>query len=156
MSNSYLQFSFTVPIQTEELEEWVRSILDASDFLMTGQIGGVTSGKPPSKEVVDQCYDLFPEMEDRGDVGFCWDLADGELSIYADENGDTEHVVRLLGELVTHPASDLQRVGFGYAFWCSGMEPGAFGGGAIVVSDNNGEPEINYIDTHEWLAGELQ
>jgi hypothetical protein len=124
MSDSYIQFSFEVPLCTPEIKSW------ASEFLS------------------------YPERHGKFSdyTGFEWDTWANNIHIWADENGNTEDVVTFLSELLDQPHYKERTLGFSYSYTCSQPEVGAFGGGAVKVTKTPEGTDINYIDTEQWLA----
>jgi len=141
MANNYLQFSFAVPVSSDECRKWIIDLLSQAE----------------QDERTAEFETIFPEFGDTEELGFSWDLGEPSdaIWIYAEESGDTESVVRFLAALIERPDAGLDQVGFGYGCWCSSMRPGEFGGGAIIVYlDDSGGAQVKYVDTFEWLTTE--
>ena len=142
MANNYLQFSFVVPLNCEELAAWVEGLLSQEDS--------------PLEELDNDYRVAFcdPDYDHEDGLGFCWKLDGTDLHIWAEEYGNTEQVTSLLQELVSHELSDVHLVTFSYACWCSRLCPGEFGGGAVSVRWDTEQRRsvVRYIDTFEWVA----
>jgi len=147
MANNYLQFSFVVPGfahaakgSSEELHAWVVDLLTQVD----------------QDEQSPEFNELFMDFADCEDLGFSWDISDEGLSIWAEENGNTDHVTKFLCALLQQEACKLNSVGFTYGESCSRMRGGEFSGGAVFVSRGRlGESVVEHVDARDWLGMRL-
>jgi len=136
MANNYFQFSFILPLETKKERVWLTKFF---------------TEKPDGFWTADQVSDC-EDVEDRC-VGFSHEFeGDDDVVIFAEETGDTEQVVQILKKFLLESGTKLAQVGFSYAYTCSSMRPGEFGGGALLVKKTARGCKVEYTDTAEWLA----
>jgi len=81
--------------------------------------------------------ELLAKSEEEGDTyhGFTTEFSRGELYLFAEESGTPEELpeeaLEFIGKLITK--NNLPYLEFGYAFTCSKMRPGEFGGGQFRI-----------------------
>lgn len=137
MAQTYFQFSFSIPLRTKKERKWFESFM---------------AEKNDEYWSKDQIED-YPDIGDRpGSLDFEFDK--GDIIIFAEESGDTEQAIGIIKAFLRDSGTKLDRVGFSYAYTCSSMRPGNFGGGAIMVKRSGKGFSVDYIDASDWLATE--
>lgn len=150
MANNYLQFSMIVPLKSEPEQAWCRASLTALTKLLSGEEKGV------QKFASDIAWVVMEGLrKDWSHQGFEWsitpapDKADhvAELWLHADEAGEPEQVAAFLRAYLTkfHPTDSLW---FSWAYTCSKMRAGEFGGGAVVVTASR----VTFLDVQDWAT----
>lgn len=129
MADNYLQFSFEIET-TQEQREWMDKRM-------------VSMFDTPILD--DDGNELF---SDYYDSGRSWQLEHYNTStvIYAEECGNTEHLVDFLQMYIREWNID-EPIGVEWAMTCSKMRPNEFGGGACVVWKDH----VQWLGTSDWI-----
>lgn len=153
MANKYLQFALSFPLKTLVEKAWCTETMTTLTSLLE-------FGRDKDPEERSQ---LARELGALGEVVLSegWDYCDfqwsmrtasaktpdwvAEMHIYADESGSPEQVAAFLQQYLEKfdPRGSLW---FSWAYTCSKMRTGEFGGGAVVVTAT----AIEFLDTQNW------
>lgn len=144
MADNYLQYAVEVTGLTDEEIAWFQQALtwDLSEEQEKAEAQGAdpdTVTPPGWWEEDAECVGLSYELDQKR----------REVLLYAEENGNTGCAAELLFAFVTEfrPAAIYT---IEWAATCSRMRPGAFGGGACVISREG----IRWQRTGEWASRE--
>jgi len=172
MADYFLQFALTVPVSSDAAYEWLQvvlpalpdvfSITDESEKRAAKQLKRLVAGKSPEHQSALTELSRRLLRSDFDGPGFQWQLdretsADGpvgELHLFAEECGDTDQVITLL-EVYLSQCDPKRIISLSWAYSCSKMRSGDFGGGAAVVTATG----TTYVDTISWaqsLADKLE
>ena len=141
MSNSYTEFSFSIPLATPAECEWVETLL----------------ANPPAALRPDWCE---PE-DDVCDLEFDWqiEVEDGkhELFIYTqDGEGNTDKVEEFLKIFLADAPTELKKLGAEFCYRCDKPRADQFGGSAVFVwVAEDGEIKSEWLSTGSWLQDKL-
>ncbi len=144
MANNYLQFALSFPLKTRAEQQWCEKTMTAlTDLLECSADGDPDEKTQLAKELGDLGHVVMSEGYDF--IDFEWFCSATEMHIYAEESGNPELVAAFLQQYLERfqPTGSLS---FSWAFTCSKMRPGEFGGGAAFVTAKG----IKFIDTASW------
>lgn len=144
MANNYLQFALSFPLKTRAEQDWCTKTMNVLTRLLECSADGDPEEKLQlAKELGDLGHVVLSEGYDFLDFEFS--ISATEMHIYAEESGTPELVAAFLQQYLErfHPEGSLS---FSWAFTCSKMRSGEFGGGAAFVTAKS----ITFLDTHSW------
>lgn len=144
MSDSFLQFALSFPLKTRAEQDWcTKTMTTLVDLLECSADGDPDEKKQLAKELGDLGHVVMSEGWDF--IDFEFSIAATEMHIHADESGTPELVAAFLQQYLEkfQPEGSLS---FSWAFTCSKMRSGEFGGGAAFVTAKT----ITFIDTASW------
>jgi hypothetical protein len=119
MANNYLLFSFSLNDLTQEEVEWWGNV-----------------------------DEMLEKENDFWFGAFQVDSGPNWVVIYSEESGDAEGVAFALQAFLSHFGKHDQALGFEFAYTCSKMRTGEFGGGACVVTSK----DERWLNTHGWMS----
>ena len=85
------------------------------------------------------------------ELEFQWDVSDGHLSIWSDENCNIEQIAAFLELYIAQDCCVHDALGFQFAETCSRPLPDHFGGGAVRIRNIGGEIERENFGTNMFL-----
>ena len=138
MANNFLQFSAEIPKLKKEEREWCEGHLSlfGHDAPQEGDKG---------YEEFTELIGVY-ELEDEEDtLGFNCEFEDDGLWIYAEMNGNVDHVVAF-AQMFLKKFRPEDAFAMSWASTCSRMVLGGFGGGAIFVTAN----KIEWMNSYDW------
>lgn len=147
MANSYLQFSLLVPLKSEAELRWVaKTLASITKLFDDGELDERRARAlgPLGKRIIAEAWDAFdaqwslePTRNDAEGVAALW--------IYAEEAGQPEHVAAVL-EAFLQKFRPTGVITFSWAYTCSKLRPGEFGGGAALVTADG----TKMLDAQSW------
>jgi hypothetical protein len=142
IANNYTQFSEQIVDLKPQERDWLRKVLSLGGNAPAD--GSVTSPKPVLMKELgiphmdDYDFDAWPDFQ--------WELEPTALWIYAEENGETEHVAQLFRAFL-RKFRPREMLVLRYAETCSKMRLGEFSGGAYVVMAKS----IHHMNASGWV-----
>ena len=176
MADNYLQFSFGIPLKTDEEVEWVERQLDDVRAVVNEDGGYKIFPKDaPEGEILEWAEGLEGSLQREGprflveksltDEGPPISYEDGTLMqgfeatvymddtprmcLYAEENGDPMSAA-LFCQAYLEKFDPAGHIAFSWAETCSKPRFDAFGGGAVVVQANR----MIWMNTCTWIEAE--
>jgi hypothetical protein len=122
MANNYLEFSEILEVDSQEEADWIFNRVEQHQ---------ADENNPPLGDV---------ELEDPTSIWF-----------HADEFGDIEGIAKIVQEYLIE-FNKPEYFTLTYAETCSKPREGEFGGGAVIVSQN----EIKYLNAHSWVEEQIK
>ena len=150
MTDSFLQFALAFPLKTRAEQQWCeKTMTTLTDLLEFGGDGDPAEKQQLAKELGDLGHVVMSEGYDY--VDFEYSVTATGMSVYADESGTPELIAAFLQQYLEkfHPEDSLA---FSWAFTCSKMRSGEFGGGAAFVTAKS----IKFIDTASWAEEQAE
>ena len=144
MADSFLQFALNFPLKTRAEQDWCTKTMNTlTDLLEFDADSDPEEKEQLAKELGDLGHVVMSEGYDFLDFEFSINAT--EMHIYAEESGTPELVAAFLQQYLEkfQPQGSLS---FSWAFTCSKMRSGQFGGGAAFVTAKS----IKFLDTHPW------
>ncbi len=143
MANNFLQFALSFPLKTRAEQDWCTKTMNALTDLLECNAEDPEEKQQLAKELGALGHVVMSEGYDF--IDFEWSASATEMHIYAEESGTPELVAAFLQQYLEkfHTESSLW---FAWAFTCSKMRSGEFGGGAAFVTARS----ISFLDTHSW------
>jgi len=134
MANYYTNFSESIANLTPEEKVWVEKELTAPTEYKEYTSNGVVAAEAFLQQWLKD-HPLTDEDEHEYWPNFSWSLEDGDLWIFADENGCVDHVGIFVRRFLARWRPD-DVFSLTWADTCSSLRLGAFSGGWLVVSKN--------------------
>lgn len=165
MANNYTEFSFAIPLRTDEQKAWGREVKAYLDSAVANDCIPVCTHCAVDLAVInehtlsamndgegDDCdgHELHPLADLlSGDdyLGYNVEVDSDELWIYAEEGGTPEYVVPLAQAYLEKFDPD-GSLGFCWADTCSKPRLDEFGGGAVFITAT----DAKWINTYQWLG----
>ena len=144
MSDSFLQFALSFPLKTRAEQQWCEKTMNTlTELLEFDADADPDEREQLAKELGALGYVVVSQGWDY--IDFEFSISATEMRIYANESGTPELVAAFLQQYLEqfHPKGSLS---FSWAFTCSKMRSGEFGGGAAFVTAKS----ITFIDTTNW------
>lgn len=174
MANHYLEFSFQVPLEKDQIMEvkaaWNIVCGGGTDWRL-----GATADNPeeiqlaqafphlksdPGFDVSQTALALYQHIaaavDDAEDIdddscpalsGIIVDVGELGMYVYADEYGNVEGAAAIVCALQDRKLLK-KPLDFSYAYYCSKPRPNEFGGGAVWIADG----KADYMGAQEWLG----
>lgn len=151
MTDYFSHFCFVVPFNAEQTA-WAKRLLAAVDALYDSVAEGTDHDAQYDDIWEAQLYVAGGDAEDPVSAGFEIKVEDGLVVItdYAGQPG-LDTVPRLIESVMKHFDMD-GKIGFEWGETASRSVPGAFGGGAFLVSKEG----ITHMSASRWLEDGLQ
>lgn len=137
MADYYTLFSLLVPLKSLAEKAWVEDRI----------AGGVVTLYPHTADGAENidlddrcCFDA--EIEPATDGGF------GNLWIYSEESGNTDHVIVFLSSWLKANGKRGDFIKFEWGYSCSKPRLDGFGGGAAIITAHR----VQSMSTGEWLG----
>ena len=147
MANNYLQFSLLVPLKSKAELNWVAKTFAAITRLFDSP-GELDEKRARDlgllgRRIIDEQWDYFDvqwSIEPAHDDAYI-----GALWIYAEESGNPDQVAAVL-ETFLKKFRPSETIVFSWAYTCSKLRPGEFGGGAALVTVDG----TKMLDARSW------
>ena len=135
MANNYVQTSIEIPAVTPEEIEWFEKFSEDLE----------------DQNLTDDEMDKWMEVRGNPEVwpDYDYQVEGDTIFITSEECGNLDNICTVIQEFLAKFRPN-DAIGAEWAFTCSSMRPGEFGGGAAFITAKS----IRYVNTSNWLGEE--
>lgn len=134
MANNYQQSSFLIDLRSEEEGKFLIEKMEDYESIVNGDYDEDREFTEQEKQVYEEGW------------GWSYEKEGNQLVIFCEEGGQIDVMTELLQNFLRKFRPN-EYIIFTWSYTCSKMRPGQFGGGGVLVT----EDEIDFLDAQHEL-----